>query len=257
MKLRALSNRVAQWASRTGLELSVRRLHRSTPQRREVYFLHIGKAAGSQVKHMMAQVNAVRVDIRFRALTHDVVLADLPEPSDYFFSIRNPITRFRSGFYSRKRFGRPLNDILWTPHEATAFGNFEHAAELADALFAPGEAGLKAAAAMKSIRHTAQDQIDWFALAGDIFTVRPPVWVLRQEHLEADIKILFDRLGLEFTPEPRRDAKGAHANDYSDIPELSETGIANLKRWYAQDFAFYDAVETWMASQIGEQASKD
>ena len=67
------------------------------------------------------------------------------------------------------------------------------------------------------------------------------------------MKILFDRLGLEFTPKPRRDAKGAHANDYSDVPELSETGIENLKRWYAQDFAFYDAVETWMALQIGEQ----
>lgn len=254
MKLRALSNRVTQLAGRAGFELSVRRLHRSTPQRREVYFLHIGKAAGSQVKQMMAQVNAESVDIRFRALTHDVVLADLPEPSDYFFSIRNPVTRFRSGFYSRKRFGRPLNDIPWTPHEATAFGNFEHATELADALFAPGETGLKAAAAMKSIRHTAQDQIDWFALAGDIFTVRPPVWVLRQEHLEADMKILFDRLGLEFTPKPRSDAKGSHANDYSDVPELSETGIANLKLWYAQDFAFYDAVETWMASQTGEQA---
>lgn len=230
----------------------MRRVHRSTPKRREVYFLHIGKAAGSQVKQMMAQVNAERSDINFRGLTHDVMLADLPEPSDYFFSIRDPISRFRSGFYSRKRFGRPLNDIPWTPHEATAFGNFEHAAELAEALFAPGETGLKAAAAMKSIRHTAQDQIDWFALAGDIFTVRPPVWILRQERLEADMKVLLDRLGVEFKPKARRDAKGAHANDYSTVPDLSEAGIANLRRWYSQDFALYDAAETWMALQTGK-----
>ncbi|MDJ0641434.1 MAG: sulfotransferase family 2 domain-containing protein [Erythrobacter sp.] len=248
MKLNVLSSKIAQLTNRAGLELSLRRVRRSRPGRRVVYFLHIGKAAGSQVKQIMVQVNAARSDVYFHALTHDVTLAELPEPSDYFFSIRDPISRFRSGFYSRKRRGRPLNDIAWTPHEETAFANFEHAADLAEALFAPGAEGLKAAAAMKSIRHTAQDQIDWFALAGDIFTVRPPVWVLRQEHLEADLKVLLDRLGIDFTPQARRDAKGAHANDYSGVPDLTEAGIANLKRWYAQDFAFYDAVETWMAS---------
>ncbi len=252
MRLAELSNAVARLTNRAGFEVSLRRVLRSSGRRRVVYFLHIGKAAGSQVKQMMAQVNHQGGNVHMKAQSHDVMLADLPEPSDYFFSIRDPISRFRSGFYSRKRRGRPLNDIAWTPHEETAFANFEHAADLAEALFAPGEQGMKAAAAMKSIRHTAQDQIDWFALAGDIFTVRPPVWVLRQEHLEADLKVLVDRLGLDFTPEPRRDAKGAHANDYSGIPELTETGIANLKRWYAQDFAFYEAVETWMASERGE-----
>ncbi|WP_298470068.1 sulfotransferase family 2 domain-containing protein [uncultured Erythrobacter sp.] len=252
MRLAELSNKLARITNRAGFEVSLRRVLRSTQRRRVVYFLHIGKAAGSQVKQMMAQVNRQGGNVHMKAQSHDVTLADLPEPSDYFFSIRDPISRFRSGFYSRKRRGRPLNDIAWTPHEETAFANFEHAADLAEALFAPGEQGLKAASAMKSIRHTAQDQIDWFALAGDIFTVRPPVWVLRQEHLEADLKVLIERLGLDFTPEPRRDTKGAHANDYSGIPELTETGIANLKLWYAQDFAFYEAVETWMALERGE-----
>ena len=252
MRLAELSSAFARFTNRAGFEVSLRRVLRSTPRRRVVYFLHIGKAAGSQVKQMMAQVNREADGVLMKALAHDVTLVDLPEPSDYFFSIRDPISRFRSGFYSRKRRGRPLNDIAWTPHEQTAFANFEHAADLAEALFASGEEGMKAAAAMKSIRHTAQDQIDWFALAGDIFTVRPPVWVLRQEHLEADLKVLLDRLGVDFAPEARRDAKGAHANDYSGIPDLTETGIANLRRWYAQDFAFYEAVETWMASERGE-----
>ncbi|QUL37664.1 sulfotransferase family 2 domain-containing protein [Erythrobacter sp. JK5] len=252
MRLAELSSAFARLTNRAGLEVSLRRVLRSTSRRRVVYFLHIGKAAGSQVKQMMAQVNREADGVLMKGLSHDVTLADLPEPADYFFSIRDPISRFRSGFYSRKRRGRPLNDIAWTPHEETAFANFEHAADLAEALFAPGEEGMRAAAAMKSIRHTAQDQIDWFALAGDIFTVRPPVWVLRQEHLEADMKVLLDRLGVDFTPEARRDAKGAHANDYAGIPDLTETGIANLKRWYAQDVAFYEAVETWMSSQRSE-----
>ncbi|MEO0462985.1 MAG: hypothetical protein AAF127_07625 [Pseudomonadota bacterium] len=222
-------------------------MRRSNSKRRVVYFLHIGKAAGSQAKKMIRQVNAVRSDIHLVGLTHDTRLIDLPEPADYFFSIRDPISRFRSGFYSRKRRGRPHNDFPWTANEETAFTRFEHANDLAEALFEPGELGMKAMAAMKSIRHTAQDQADWFAMAGDIFSVRPPVWVIRQEHFESDFSILMDKLGVDFTPEPRRDALGAHSNDYSDVPALSDVSKEKLRLWYAQDFALYDAVETWMA----------
>jgi len=250
MNLRRLPAIIENATNRLGLEVSLRRVRRTTPRVRVVYFLHIGKAAGSQVKQMMAQVNEQRRDIRLQGLTHDVFLRDLPEPADYFFSIRDPVSRFRSGFYSRKRRGRPLNDIAWTDHEATAFASFEHASDLAEALFAPGETGLRAVAAMKSIRHTAQDQIDWFALTGDIFTVRPPVWVLRQEHFDADFAVLLQRLGIDFIPEARRDAKGAHANDYAGIPPITERGVENLRRWYAQDLAFYEAVETWMMQQL-------
>lgn len=249
MRLSKLSRQFARATNRAGFEVSLRRVQRSKPGHRLVYFLHIGKAAGSQVKQMMAQVNREQSAIEMKALAHDVTLAQLPEPSDYFFSIRDPITRFRSGFYSRKRKGRPRNDIEWTPHEARAFADFEHASDLAEALFEPGSVGMRAVAAMKAIRHTAQDQIDWFALAGDIFTTRPPVWVLRQEHLEADLGVLLSRLGLDIQPELRRDSEGAHSNDYSEVPDLTEKGRSNLRQWYAQDFAFYDAVETWMDSR--------
>lgn len=249
MRLAKLSSGFQRLTNRAGFEVSLRRVHRSSAGRRVVYFLHIGKAAGSQVKQMMAQVNSAQDRVVMKALSHDVSLIDLPEPSDYFFSIRDPISRFRSGFYSRKRRGRPLNDIEWSPHEERAFAEFEHAADLAEALFADGERGMRAVAAMKSIRHTAQDQVDWFALAGDIFSTRPPVWALRQEHLATDMKVLLERLELDVAPEARRDAKGAHANDYSGIPEISERGKENLRSWYAQDFAFYEAVETWMGMQ--------
>jgi hypothetical protein len=232
-----------------GLEVTLRRLHRSSPRRRVVYFLHIGKAAGSQLKHAISQINAAEPRLKLAALTHDVFLQHLPQPADYFFSIRDPISRFQSGFYSRKRRGRPLYDIAWTTFEVEAFNRFEHANDLAEALFAPGELGMHALAAIKSIRHTAQDQIDWFVLAGDIFVTRPPVWVIRQEHFEADLATLVRRLGLTIQPNIVRDSKGAHRNDYSNVPALSEQARANLRRWYAQDFALYEAVENWMAQK--------
>lgn len=237
---------LADWA---GLEIRLRRIRRSNQQRRVVYFLHIGKAAGSQIKQIIAQINSSATGVYLAAQTHDVFLHQLPQPADYFFSIRDPISRFRSGFYSRKRKGRPLNDIEWTAYEAAAFARFAHANDLAEALFEPGELGMQAVAAIKSIRHTAQDQIDWFMLAGDIFATRPPIWVIRQEHFAADLATFIARLGLDFQPVITRDDRHAHSNDYASVPALSDKAVANLRRWYAQDFAFYDAVESWMAQQ--------
>lgn len=240
--IKALSNKA-------GLEIGLRRIRRSSPQQRFIYFLHIGKAAGSQIKQAMVQINEQQSAVTMLAMSHQITLKDIPEPADYFFSVREPISRFRSGFYSRKRRGQPLNNIPWTRYEEQAFATFPHANDLAEALFAPGERGLQALGAMKSIEHTAEDQIDWFVLAGDIFSVRPPVWILRQEHLEADFQTFLERAGVTFKPELRQDPVGAHRNDYSQIPALSERAESNLRRWYAQDFAFYDAVETWLELQ--------
>lgn len=246
-----LLERVSGMSNRAGLEVSFRRIRRSSKGRRVIYFLHIGKAAGSQVKQAMNQINKQRGETRLYPLRHEVQLVQLPEESDYFFSIRLPHSRFRSGFYSRKRMGRPLNDIPWTAAETQAFTTFEHANDLAEALFEPGELGMKALAATKSIMHTGMDQIDWFVLDADIFSHRPPIWVLRQEHFDEDFATFLARAGIDYQPQIKSDKRGAHANDYSGIPPLSEKAMDNLRRWYAQDYAFYDAVECWMERERG------
>lgn len=248
-KLGELADEFKVWSNLAGLEIGLRRIRRSTAKRRVIYFLHIGKAAGSQVKQAIAQINKQQNAVSMQAMRHDITLSDIPEPADYFFSIREPISRFRSGFYSRKRCGQPLNNIPWTPYEAQAFATFEHANELAEALFSEGELGMRALAAMKSIEHTAQDQIDWFAKTGDIFTVRPPIWVLRQEQFEQDFATFLARAGITVIPKLRVDPVGAHGNNYSSSLPLSEKAKSNLRRWYSQDYAFYEAVETWMAQQ--------
>lgn len=244
-----LSQKLREISNAAGFEITVRRIRRSRKNRRVIYFLHIGKAAGSQVKHAIEQINKHEPRIFMQSLPHDIFLKDLPEEAEYFFSIRDPITRFVSGFYSRKRMGRPKYDVPWTSSERSAFGDFEHANELAQSLFSGGKQGMRAIGAIKAIRHTAQDQIDWFALVGDIFSGRPPIWVLRQERFDEDFNTLVERAGLSFKPDLRRDDVGSHANDYSQVPPLSDKAKDNLRQWYAQDFAFYDAVQTWMAEQ--------
>ncbi|MGA7269432.1 MAG: hypothetical protein WBX21_16890 [Aestuariivirga sp.] len=217
----------------------------------ELAFLHIGKNAGTQIMFLAQQLKPHGVTVH--QLPHDAKLCRLPEKLPYFFSIRNPISRFKSGFYSRKRKGQPRLYVEWSKHEAFAFQNFEHANDLAEALFRTDALGRMATQAIQSIRHTSMQQIDWFERVA-VLDLRPPVWIIRQEKLEEDFNTLLGRMGLPITCGDLKlatDSMAAHANDYGTAPDLSPGARDNLSRWYARDFVFYDLCVDWMARQGG------
>lgn len=216
----------------------------------EISFLHIGKNAGTQVMHIAEQLESF--DINITGCGHGVKLSNLSDDSKYFFSIRNPINRFRSGFYSRKRKGMPRIYSEWNKHEARAFESFEHANDLAEALFCKSDRGYSAAKAIQSISHTAMQQIDWFTRTGYL-EHEPPIWIIRQEVFEDDMNMLFKRLGLALSisdVDLAQDQETAHKNDYSETPVLTELAVANLKTWYARDFVFYELCERWIEENI-------
>jgi hypothetical protein len=219
---------------------------------RPVHYLHIGKTAGTQIGHVIKQVNLAQPGIRIINNGHGTMLRSLPSGSEYFFSLRDPIGRFRSGFYSRKRMGRPRLNNPWSPSETLIFEEFAHANDLAEALFRCDARGRKAMSAMLTIGHIGHSQVDWFKKAGDIFSLRPPVWVIRQAHLERDIALLLRRLGVTQTVTLTTDPVKAHANDYSGIPPLSELAKENIRRWHSADYQFYTHCEAWMVEQEEE-----
>jgi hypothetical protein len=141
---------------------------------RLIHFLHIGKNAGNEISRWMRKANDNQSDVHFRLEGHHTKLRDLSHQVDWFFSIRHPVDRFVSAFYSRKRCGRPLYNTAWTNHENLAFEAFPHASELADNLFQTGEAGEKAVEAITAISHTSMHQIDWFAGQGAFLKLTPP-----------------------------------------------------------------------------------
>lgn len=214
--------------------------------RRSISFLHIGKAAGTQIAEVARRINRESRSVRILKEPHAVRLGDLSWRQDYFFSIRAPASRFRSGFYSRKREGRPRYHYPWTVYERVAFEEFEHANDLAEALFEDSARGGRAAAAMKAIQHAAMDQIDWFEGTGTFLEVRPPVAIIRQEHFEPDLRLFLDRIGFDGVVEVSSGDKAAHANDYSGTPPLSERALGNLTAWYRQDVEFYRMCERWI-----------
>lgn len=206
------------------------------------HFLHIGKAAGTQIMRLAEQSNGKVVVHK-----HDVPLRSLPAGAAYFFSIRDPISRFYSGFYSRKRQGRPTYYFPWSACEEVAFRDFEHADDLACSLFEAGPEGIRAAQAMISIRHTGQNMVSWFLTQGNLFEGRPPVWIIRQEHFDQDLDRFLRRANLEGTVSIKTGR--AHANNYDETPPLSEKAKLNLRRWYAQDYEFYRVCEAWLDAQ--------
>lgn len=226
---------------------TARRLALKLDRREPVHFLHIGKAAGTQVGLIAEQINRQSDHLRIITHGHQVRLKDLPSGERYFFSVRDPASRFVSGFYSRKRKGQPRIHAEWTAYERASFERFEHANDLAESIFEPGDPGLHAFCAMKSITHTAMDQVDWFQSTGYFFEVDPPVWILRQESFSDDLGNFMEALGCQSLPiSPSSNAVSAHRNDYSSIPQLSAKARANLSRWYAQDFEFYARCVAWI-----------
>lgn len=221
-----------------------------SPTRMRLNFLHIGKNAGTEIRRYIDRINAAQVAVEIVKHTHDTFMIGLPRKEAYFFSIRNPVTRFRSAFYSRKRMGQPRYYNKWTPHEAAAFGYFEHANQLAEALFDENEVGRRAFAAMKSIRHTAQNQSDWVYCFGNFLDVNPLFAIIRQERFDDDITAFQVKLGIASPELLPKDPLESHMNDYGDSPGLSDRAIGNLARWYTQDFVFYRMCDDWIESGV-------
>lgn len=219
----------------------------------DIAFLHIGKNAGTQITTLARQIEE-SAGVKIVNFGHETKLYMLPEGTRYFFSIRNPVSRYMSGFYSRKRKGQPRIYNEWTEHEYLAFSRFEHANDLAECLFRNDTQGHEAAQAIESISHTSRQQIDCFQRTGQFLTLSPPLWIIRQEYFDDDFSEFLNKsdINLSFSDlKVSEDAMASHKNDYAEAPELSDLAVTNLKRWYARDFVFYELCESWMNNNRG------
>ncbi|CAN1548389.1 Sulfotransferase [Paracoccaceae bacterium] len=211
-----------------------------------IHFLHVPKTAGSQIKLVARQVNQRRVRNRIRAHEHEIRLLDLPKDQRYFFSTRDPISRFRSAFHWRvtKRGNQP--EARWNSGETLAFQHFASANTLAEALFLPDRRGIDAALAMKTIRHTSRNLVDTFTLHGFDLFQRPPIWIIRMENLQDDLAEFLRRIGYTGPFEALGEDPAARRQSYDGAPPLSDLAKQNLRRWYAQDFEFLRGCDAWL-----------
>jgi len=203
--------------------------------------LHIGKTGGTALKHVLDERrDASRYQLLFRG--HDVTLADVPHGEQYMFLIRDPLSRFVSAFNGRLREDRPRYHYPWRDEERIAFAIFKTPDQLAVALSSPaGDERAQAEAAMHGIGHVNTPYTFWFPTIA-AFTERLDdlFFIGLQDRLDDDFELLRQKLGLPEEVHLPRDATVAHKTPSGYDDQLSETGRANLERWYALDVAFVE-----------------
>lgn len=208
--------------------------------KKKVHFLHIGKTGGSVVRAALKPyLDKGKYNLEFHG--HRFKLMDVPGGEKVVFFIREPISKFISGFYSRKRQGRPLYDVPWRPGEKKAFSKFKTPNELAKALSSKDEELKKAAkSAMKSITHIRTRYWYWFKNK-KYFTSRKNdiLFVGTQENLNSDFKKLKSLLKIKGA-RLSKDPIIAHINPTNVDKKISKSSILNLRRWYEEDYKFID-----------------
>lgn len=207
-----------------------------------IHFMHVGKTGGTALKAVLKRANR-QGHVTFILHPH-YVGSEAAGPKDRILVVlRDPISRFRSAFYSRKRKGQPRRFSEWSRLEAPAFARFDHANDLAEALSSP-DAETRAAAgiAMLAIEHVRSSYLDWLTVE-DVTHHRDRVVALDQTALAAEFSAFTASLGLPEDLKLPQDDTSAHRNSYDDVPALSDTARANLRAWYARDYALLEALK--------------
>lgn len=204
-----------------------------------VHFIHISKTGGSAIKHAIRSVGEPETPYGpIHLHPHPTKLDEIPEDHHVFFSVRDPIARFVSSFYSRKRKGQPNYFRDWNEEEELAFAAFDAPQDLGAALASDDETMRShAVAAMRGIRQVRRNMSRW--LHGTRLLRRRRariIHIVRQETLEEDWGQIKSLLGLpEDLPLPE-DPVVAHRAPGSEDRRLDETARKALVDWYARDY---------------------
>lgn len=215
-------------------------LHR-LQRRRFAHFLHIGKTGGTAVASVLSG-HLKSGDYEIILHEHAFKLDDVPRGEKVFFFVRDPVSRFVSGFYSRKRQGRPRHEVPWSPGEEAAFARFATPNELALALSSDDNV-LKAAAvdAIRSIGHLNVPHWTWFKNEQYFLSRGADILFIGfQESLSQDFATLTRILNLREDARLPEDEFASHKNPVRLDKRLDEEAIGNLKIWYARDYQFLE-----------------
>ena len=230
-----------------------------------IHFLHIGKTGGSAVKEalkrgikeqdMYSKTKKLKDNtlLEIKDLSeqfdqiilhgHGTTLKEIPETDWFFFCIRDPLSRFVSGFYSRQRQGKPRYNIPWNAKEERAFRHFETANDLAEALSSSSPSVRnRAEQAMQDIRHVKTSISKWI-IDPTYFDKRKEnlLYLLEQRTLEKDFEKMLQKIHYNKQLNLSNDKKITHqANPSKANTGLSELALQNLNNHYAEDIKIYN-----------------
>jgi len=219
-----------------------RRLRYRAQGKRRIHFLHIGKTGGTALKDAFSK-HLVTRSYALDLHAHSFKLKDVPCGEGVVFFVRDPVTRFVSGFYSRFREGRPKLYNPWSSEEKSAFEHFATPNALALALSSPdADERYSAKSAMRQIGHVRNHYTYWLGSREYLLSRIDDIFFVGfQETLLSDFEVLKRRLHLPTDVSLPVDDKNAHRNPLNVEKSLELKAWKNLAAWYAVDYELLDA----------------
>ena len=215
-------------------------------QPKPLHFIHIGKTAGTALKHALSDFTTNR-KTQIHLHGHDFKLTDVPLNHQCFFSVRDPIDRFVSAFYSRKRRGKPKYNSKWNAAEEIAFSLFETPNKLAKDLYSDNwQKRVNAEYAMLNIRHVNNSYWDWFIDERYLLSRKKSIgFIFKQTNLNSDFEDFKKSFSISnHASLPEKNSVEAHSNSANFDTSLDESALMNLKKWYAKEYHFLNLLET-------------
>lgn len=207
--------------------------------------LHNRKTGGTALKHIIQlhqkkHPTAQHIICFGHEMNFPKFIKTYPNAQAIFF-IREPISRFISGFYSRLRQGRPHYNHPWKKAEKKAFARFDTPNKLAEALSSNNFIiRYRARQAMKSISHVKHTYIDFLGSVPFLQkNAHKIAFIGHQPELNTDFIYLRTLLNLDDSLYLSEDDMMTHRNPESLDKHLSTVAIDNLQKWYQDDFAIY------------------
>ena len=178
---------------------------------------------------------------------HAVRACDLPADDDFFFCVRDPVSRYVSAFNSRHRQGQPRYFVGWRAAEKSAFERFSSANALAESIISDDEDQQRQAReAMHGIHHVCAHQHEWFP---EWQMAARAIWIGFTETLSADFEALKQKLGLPRTMALPADPVASHRSPEGLPKSLSGRARSNLEWWYREDNRFVDSLRRLQLEQ--------
>jgi hypothetical protein len=223
-----------------------------------VHLIHVSKSGGSALRFAIREARKKaggQLETEWGPVwghDHRFRMIHVERGDKVIFALRDPATRFVSGFYSRLRKGAPRYDLGWSAAEQQAFEWFKTPQALADALAgADEETRRRAVFAMGAIVHVNRPMTRWLGSPAYLYrNLDKVLYVARQESLAEDFEQIKEILDLPREQMLPDDDIIAHRTAYPDDRTLSEQGLRALQLWYAAD---YELLEIGDAVRAGRE----